>query len=102
MIDTGRLPVISGFGFQGLQVYYKSNVAFTPLHDEIGYCEAVNLMLKSSVGVAFWLGVHLSDMHEQHSRQQTIDFMVSLSLGDLLCDLMVLRCEDVSRGEPSF
>eukprot|EP00742_Colponemidia_sp_Colp-10_P012864 GILJ01014482.1.p1 GENE.GILJ01014482.1~~GILJ01014482.1.p1 ORF type:complete len:533 (+),score=35.79 GILJ01014482.1:204-1802(+) len=76
LMDRKQLPFIGGFGSRGLQVYYKSNLAYTPLHDEIGHSQAVNLMLKSSVGVAFWFGVHLTDMSEQYTRRQILNFMM--------------------------
>ena len=52
----------SGFGLNGCQWWLKCGKAVTPLHDEIGWCAALNLMLGQSDAIALWVGINVVEM----------------------------------------
>eukprot|EP00742_Colponemidia_sp_Colp-10_P009814 GILJ01010737.1.p1 GENE.GILJ01010737.1~~GILJ01010737.1.p1 ORF type:complete len:366 (-),score=30.09 GILJ01010737.1:419-1516(-) len=76
LVDDGVMPNIGGFGSSGVQVYVKRRFTFTPLHDEIGNSEAVNLMAADSGnGLAIWIGVSLDELCAKYGFQALLRFM---------------------------
>eukprot|EP00743_Colponemidia_sp_Colp-15_P009497 GILK01010385.1.p1 GENE.GILK01010385.1~~GILK01010385.1.p1 ORF type:complete len:511 (-),score=56.15 GILK01010385.1:688-2010(-) len=84
MQEKGWLPALGGFGISGLQLYLKDQLAYTPLHSEIGCCEATNFMLHNSGGLAFWIGVHLSQLEQFYSKQELAGFSTYEKDGNLV------------------
>jgi hypothetical protein len=56
--DTFGL-VVPGFGCEGTQVFLKIGLCVTMLHDEIGWCSALNYMTVRSRGCALWIGLNM-------------------------------------------
>jgi len=90
--DRNALPWnIGGFGSHASQLYIKSGLSVTKLHDEIGMSSAANYMFKRSSGVALWIGLNLVELNEHMSKEDIQDLMDSSDCADLLGRLYQLR-----------
>lgn len=58
-VDSVFGLVVPGFGCAGTQVFVKVGLCLTLLHDEIGWCSALNYMTTRSRGCALWIGLNM-------------------------------------------
>jgi len=84
--------VVPGFGCRGVQVFLKQGLCVTMLHDEIGWCSALNYMSIRSRGAALWLGLNMHKASVKLSKDDLRRLInaTSFNLSDFLSKLRKL------------
>ena len=69
-VDDVLKFVIPGFGTRGTQLFLKIGLCVTILHDEIGWCSALNYMTVRSRGCALWIGLNMHKASAKWSKER--------------------------------